>query len=108
MHYKCENPDCGKDLDVDASMAGRPAECPHCHNIQNVPLPDYLPRLTCPYCEEHEWVNLVEDDAGTMVKCPKCMHTVRVPGASKGCSFTAAFLILAGISAGTIVWSLLP
>ena len=33
-----------------------------------------------------------------MVKCPKCQHMVRVPGEGKGCSFTAAILVFAGIT----------
>jgi hypothetical protein len=60
-----------------------------------VPLPDFLPRLECPYCEEHEWNDLTEEHAGTMLKCPKCQHMVRAPGESKGCAFTAVFLFFA-------------
>jgi hypothetical protein len=88
--------------EVENAMAGKPAECHKCHYIKVVPLPEYLPRLTCPYCEDHEWNALTEEQGGTMIKCPKCQHMVRIPGESKGCSFTAAILFLAGLTLGLL------
>ena len=105
IKYKCEA--CQEELEADNNQSGKPAECYKCHNIQNVPLPEFLPRLTCPYCEDHEWGDLTEESAGTMVKCPKCHHMVRVPGESKGCSFTAVILVFAGITLSLFTYGLL-
>lgn len=105
IHYKCEV--CMIDLEVESNMAGRPAECHKCHNVQTVPLPDFIARVECPYCEKHTWDKLTTDDAGTMQKCPNCHHMVRIPGESKGCSFTACFLLLTGIGVPLLLWTLM-
>src|SRR5271165_5498191 len=93
-----------EDLEVENSMCGKPVTCHKCKNVQNVPLPDFAPRLQCPYCEEHEWNDLTKDQEGTMIKCPKCQHMVRVPGESKGCSFTAVILAFAGITLSLLTY----
>ena len=61
IHYKCEV--CMTDLEVENSMAGKAVECHKCHNVHNVPLPDFIDRVSCPYCEEHTWDKLTQDEA---------------------------------------------
>jgi DNA-directed RNA polymerase subunit RPC12/RpoP len=103
IQYKCEA--CLAELEVESSLSGKPASCNKCGHQMTVPLPEWLPRLQCPYCEEHDWNDLTEEQAGTMVKCPKCQHMVRVPGAGKGCSVTACLLVAVG--AWLLSWGLL-
>ncbi|OAI48083.1 hypothetical protein AYO44_01390 [Planctomycetaceae bacterium SCGC AG-212-F19] len=95
------------DLEVESNMAGKAVECHKCHNVQTVPLPDFIARVECPYCNEHTWDQLTEEEAGTMQKCPKCHHMVRIPGQSKGCSFTACILLLVGFGLPAILYSLM-
>lgn len=107
IRYECEN--CKTKLEVETSASGRPAECHKCHNIQNVPLPNFLPRVACPNCE-HELDHLTEDDAGNIVKCPKCGQAVRAPdapGGGPGCKFTAVFCLLVGLGLSWAIVGLL-
>ncbi len=105
IRYRCEN--CDIELAVESSQIGKPAECHKCHNVQNVPIPDFLPRVECPYCEEHTWDKLTTEEAGTMQKCPKCQHMVRIPGESKGCALTACLLFLAGLGLPAMLFALM-
>lgn len=69
---------CGKRLQVAESAAGKDGECPHCHTVQSVPLPDAVPAT------ELEPAYKVADDTaagqpappagdvGDRVPCPMC------------------------------------
>ena len=106
IHYKCDA--CQVDLSAENNQSGKPAECYKCKNIQTVPLPDFLPRVSCPNCDE-EIGDRTEEDSGRIIKCPKCGCAVRLPempGKESGCSFTAAILFLAGITLTILTYGL--
>lgn len=105
INYKCEA--CGEELEAPNSLSGKPAECHKCHNIQNVPLPEFLPRVACPNCE-HELDDLTDDQAGLIVKCPKCGCAVRVPekGGGSGCGLSVLVGVLLGVGLTALTFGL--
>jgi DNA-directed RNA polymerase subunit RPC12/RpoP len=109
IEYKCENPACGEQLEAEESQSGRPATCYKCGNIQNVPLPEFLPRVACPNCEEE--ISLTSEQAGKMVRCPKCGVTVRapeLPGQASGCmGLVGLMALLVGVGITWVTTSLL-